>query len=727
MSITATEPNTFGSRGSGNRCGDQVHRLLNLAATLARTSGPSPAGSSPSDTSSTPTSNNGTVGAGTYGMPLGMDAGSLSDAQSLQWAQDVEALLRWGQALAVQAAGDIEHRVASGRFAETGATGAVALLVQTLQISGREAKQRIDLAQQILPVPDRISGQVAPAAHPVLGQAVFTGQLSQDRALTALTFLKDARRLMTNGIIGQETLDDVEESLTATATEDGPDFIRAVGNQIMSHIDPDGNKPTEADLRAKQGLFFRRARNGLVGIYGHCTIEQYEQVMATISYATNPNKHKDVADINADKTDSGHDTFDTGNATGASGAATTGSSAADSDNAPGNDGAQQDSLWEQLKRTSDLLNTVTAQPGPIPPNPPNPPTPPPSRGPNSLQGPGQDSVQGWGKGWKRRLESWEVPPRPPDAPENAVAPIYEGDAWFWFGSDTPPAWPSHTPESTSTDSTTEGSTGGSRFGGGFGPGWAGGLLGSPLPSQNQDGDPWPRLINGVWVPAPGDEADLAGLDSTDPSSTDRAVEDTRTRGQKLLDGLIDCVKLAARTGSLPLNGGLKTQLILTTSEADLRRKDGLGTIYTTFSGPMPLGLFDQSLCDPEVTRLVYGDGAEIINAGRTQRLFTPPQRKLLFARDLGCSFPACTAVAIWCEAHHIIPWQQGGNTDVSNACLLCSRHHTLVHNSDWEVKLIAGTPWFTPPLQADRMRAPRRNLFHHGLTKNGKPYEPPMA
>ena len=33
----------------------------------------------------------------------------------------------------------------------------------------------------------------------------------------------------------------------------------------------------------------------------------------------------------------------------------------------------------------------------------------------------------------------------------------------------------------------------------------------------------------------------------------------------------------------------------------------------------------------------------------------------------------------WCDAHHLVHWADGGPTDVSNAALLCERHHTTVH------------------------------------------------
>ncbi|MEV8144138.1 DUF222 domain-containing protein [Specibacter sp. NPDC078709] len=217
------------------------------------------------------------------------------------------------------------------------------------------------------------------------------------------------------------------------------------------------------------------------------------------------------------------------------------------------------------------------------------------------------------------------------------------------------------------------------------------------------------------IPLPGQDDSLEGLDSRDPDSVDPVSKDTRTHGQKLLDGLLDCVKLAARTDKLPLNGGLKTQLMITTTQTDLDRRDGTGTAFTTFTGPVPLALFAESLCDPEITYLSMGEGQEILNLGRTQRLFTAPQRKILLARDLGCSFPDCMRPAPWTEAHHVIPWQEGGETSIANAALVCSHHHTKIHHSDWTMKMIDGTPHFIAPYLVDPSQTPRRNTYHHGL------------
>ena len=68
--------------------------------------------------------------------------------------------------------------------------------------------------------------------------------------------------------------------------------------------------------------------------------------------------------------------------------------------------------------------------------------------------------------------------------------------------------------------------------------------------------------------------------------------------------------------------------------------------------------------------------------GRATRFFTQGQRRLLWQRDGGCTFPGCTVPAQWTEAHHVTWWRHGGTTDISNGALLCSRHHHRVHTLD---------------------------------------------
>ncbi len=53
-------------------------------------------------------------------------------------------------------------------------------------------------------------------------------------------------------------------------------------------------------------------------------------------------------------------------------------------------------------------------------------------------------------------------------------------------------------------------------------------------------------------------------------------------------------------------------------------------------------------------------------------------------RDGSCRFPGCDARR-YTQAHHIEWWSRGGVTDLDNLLLICSFHHTLVHERGWSI------------------------------------------
>ncbi|MFC4264417.1 HNH endonuclease signature motif containing protein [Arthrobacter cryoconiti] len=106
--------------------------------------------------------------------------------------------------------------------------------------------------------------------------------------------------------------------------------------------------------------------------------------------------------------------------------------------------------------------------------------------------------------------------------------------------------------------------------------------------------------------------------------------------------------------------------------------------------------------------------------GRTHRFYSAAQRKLLAARDKGCSFPDCTATIYQCEAHHVHSWQDGGETDVATGALLCQVHHTLIHTGSWTASMIGGVPNYTPSYRIDPTRTPRHNSYHHATPRTPK-------
>jgi hypothetical protein len=63
---------------------------------------------------------------------------------------------------------------------------------------------------------------------------------------------------------------------------------------------------------------------------------------------------------------------------------------------------------------------------------------------------------------------------------------------------------------------------------------------------------------------------------------------------------------------------------------------------------------------------------------------TPAQRRFLRARDRTCRHPGCHNGVGWADLDHVLPYACGGETDCTNLCCLCRRHHRLkTHAEGW--------------------------------------------
>jgi hypothetical protein len=88
-------------------------------------------------------------------------------------------------------------------------------------------------------------------------------------------------------------------------------------------------------------------------------------------------------------------------------------------------------------------------------------------------------------------------------------------------------------------------------------------------------------------------------------------------------------------------------------------------------------------CDAWIGRVVMNGPSEILDLGQRTRVVSPAQRRALAHRDRGCVFPGCHRKVEWTDAHHLRHWVDGGPTDLHNLCLLCRRHHVMVHEGHW--------------------------------------------
>jgi hypothetical protein len=187
--------------------------------------------------------------------------------------------------------------------------------------------------------------------------------------------------------------------------------------------------------------------------------------------------------------------------------------------------------------------------------------------------------------------------------------------------------------------------------------------------------------------------------------------DARSRAEREGDAFADLLDLVLRADRLPEHGGEPVSLTLTMSYDALVSRTGLAALDNRVR--VPATLVRRLACNAGVIPVVLGGRSEALDIGRKTRTFPASIRRLLVARDQGCSFPGCDRPPKHCDAHHVRPWSEGGETSIGNAALLCRHHHTLIHQSDWEVKLHDGTPTFIPPAWLDPARVPRTNTRLH--------------
>ena len=105
-------------------------------------------------------------------------------------------------------------------------------------------------------------------------------------------------------------------------------------------------------------------------------------------------------------------------------------------------------------------------------------------------------------------------------------------------------------------------------------------------------------------------------------------------------------------------------------------------------------------CEADVIPIVLDGDGRALDVGRGARLATEAQRQALRAMHRTCIAPNCEVPFDDCRIHHIVPWEQGGATDLSNLAPLCEsvKHHHQVHEGGWTLTMTPDrvATWFRP-------------------------------
>jgi hypothetical protein len=201
-------------------------------------------------------------------------------------------------------------------------------------------------------------------------------------------------------------------------------------------------------------------------------------------------------------------------------------------------------------------------------------------------------------------------------------------------------------------------------------------------------------LHGVLDPVGGATLRVA----LEPLCARSGVGDERPRARRLADGLVELAMHALDHEFTTEGGTTRTHLQLTASVETVMGLSGAPGGELEFAGVVPAATVQRLACDASIRRVLLGPDSAVIDVGRALRVPSGAGRAALRVRDQGCVWPGCERPSSWTNAHHILHWGHGGDTDLENLVLLCYRHHWKVHEGGWQmVKSDEGRILVIPP------------------------------
>jgi hypothetical protein len=186
--------------------------------------------------------------------------------------------------------------------------------------------------------------------------------------------------------------------------------------------------------------------------------------------------------------------------------------------------------------------------------------------------------------------------------------------------------------------------------------------------------------------------------------------DPRTAAQRRADGFAEILRIAAASGGAGEAGGERPHITVTLSWETLQRQLGAAAAELDLGLPISAETARRLACDAGIVPVLLGSDGQPLDVGRQTQSIPTGMRRAVVARDRSCAFAGCDAPATRCDAHHCKHWADGGPTSVCNLCLLCARHHRLVHRGGWDVRIGPhGYPEFIPPRWVDPEQKPIRS------------------
>ncbi|BBZ53970.1 HNH endonuclease signature motif containing protein [Mycolicibacterium phocaicum] len=223
---------------------------------------------------------------------------------------------------------------------------------------------------------------------------------------------------------------------------------------------------------------------------------------------------------------------------------------------------------------------------------------------------------------------------------------------------------------------------------------------------------WQALFDKYAAPGMCNPADEVPCLSGTPTQ-EQIDADTRTLAQRQYDAfkMVGRMMLASSSG---VHNGFPVGVVATCTVTDLEKRAGMAATHTGTKLPVK-DLVRMAAQGSDNYLAVFDDHTgQPLYLGRAARTASTAQRLALFARDLGCTRPNCTAPASRSQAHHVnTNWRDDGPTDITNLTLACGPDNRLADTGGWTTTMgpDGRTHWTPPPLLD--VGQPRTNHYHH--------------
>jgi hypothetical protein len=140
---------------------------------------------------------------------------------------------------------------------------------------------------------------------------------------------------------------------------------------------------------------------------------------------------------------------------------------------------------------------------------------------------------------------------------------------------------------------------------------------------------------------------------------------------------------------------------------------------------LPIESVKRICCDGHAVVLTENEKGEPLSIGRKTRLIPKAIERALHARDHGCCrFPGC-GNRRYLHSHHVEHWSNGGETSLGNLMLLCTKHHTLVHEGGFRIERDFRNRWSF--LRPDGIAVPECGYRSSDRVDDAEAYEIPPA